>query len=80
MSALAIFVAKEEHRIFLITSVISVVAMVVPTVRCVIEHLHTKVVIAFVQEVQQAADLLVVGASELLSASVEEHLAFARRT
>jgi hypothetical protein len=41
-----------------------------------LEHIHHELDVAFPQEVHQAADIRVVGASELLPTSIEEQLAF----
>jgi hypothetical protein len=46
--------------------------VIVSTTTCAIEHLHPDLVVAFVLEVQQIADLQVVGAGEPHPAGVEE--------
>jgi hypothetical protein len=56
--------------------VVTVVVVIVDTSRIVVEHLYAHLVVAFIEEVHQAADLDVMGASELLPADVEVHLAF----
>ena len=60
--------------------VATIVAVVVSAAGCVVEHLRAELAVAFVEEVQQAADLQFVGAGELLLASVKVHLALPRRT
>jgi hypothetical protein len=53
-----------------------VVIVVLRTTGSVVKRLHPELTAAFPFEVHQAADREVVGAGELVQASVEEHVAF----
>jgi hypothetical protein len=70
----------QRSALVFVTAVVIVVvaraAVVVDTSRLFIIHLDAHLAVAFVEEIQQAADNDIVVAGELLSAGVEVHTAF----